>query len=235
MKIGLRISAGIASCVASLALIGPLAPVASASQAYILNYTYSDELTISGDPGERNQITVGYDATPPSPHFVLEENALGTSNATLRATGYGGAPAQCEQRSAVEVWCPPERIDYIIVSTNDEDDYVSLDRSLAQSPMTDVDPYAGSQITGGRGRDRLFGSPLTDGRLAGGYARDVVSGRGGRDSIYGDGGVDVLRGGGGPDLLFADDHRADKLIDCGPGPDDGVWFDVGLDPAPTRC
>jgi hypothetical protein len=236
MSVPLRISAAVAACLACVASFGLLAPAASASRAYIEHGYSSDGLIVDGDPGERNQIWVGYDATAPSPHFVVRENVLGTTSATLSAAGYGGQGAECEQKTAVEVWCPPERISLVSLWGHNKNDYLYLDRSLIDSAMGElpaVHGYLGA-LAGQRGQDRLFGSGFND-NLSGGPGPDALGGRAGQDEVYGGDGVDALRGGVDSDRLFARDDQSDKLIDCGPGANERAELDAGLDPAPISC
>jgi RTX calcium-binding nonapeptide repeat (4 copies) len=91
------------------------------------------------------------------------------------------------------------------------------------------------RLYGGNDRDRLFGTGGRD-RLRGGNGRDILAGGSGgdwldggpeTDKIYGEGGDDRLRSGGdrnrldggtGDDVIFARNHRQDRIA-CGSGRD----------------
>ncbi len=71
-------------------------------------------------------------------------------------------------------------------------------------------------LTGGKGRDRLRGTPGSD-RIDGLRGRDRIFGRGGDDCLIGDKGRDRIAGGRGDDLVAGRNHR-DRLKG-GPGHD----------------
>ena len=64
-------------------------------------------------------------------------------------------------------------------------------------------------LFGGGGADTLVGGSKHD-KIRGGSGNDTIKGRGGKDRLYGN---------VGDDRLEADDGRADRGIDCGPGND----------------
>jgi Ca2+-binding RTX toxin-like protein len=59
---------------------------------------------------------------------------------------------------------------------------------------------------------------------------DTIKAKGGNDSIDARGGKDKVEGGEGNDTIDIADGKAD-LVDCGPGDDDTVVFDSGVDRA----
>ncbi len=97
---------------------------------------------------------------------------------------------------------------------------------------TRVDRADAGRLTGGAGRDRLFGLDGDD-RLAGGRGADALYGSAGRDRLLGGPGGDRLEGGAGPDVLLGGEG-SDRLrggggedrLEGGAGRD---WLDGGAD------
>jgi Ca2+-binding RTX toxin-like protein len=84
-------------------------------------------------------------------------------------------------------------------------------------------------ITGGDGNDFVNGYGAND-TLLGQAGNDRLSGGDGDDTITGGAGADDLIGGGGTDTMFANDAEADTQIHGGSGTDTAT-VDANLDPA----
>ena len=70
--------------------------------------------------------------------------------------------------------------------------------------------------------------------LEGSEGNDKMVGDSGNNTLFGHGGADIFLGKGGSDSIEAIDGEKDKLIDCGPGGDQGSSGDSD-DPAPKSC
>jgi Ca2+-binding RTX toxin-like protein len=78
--------------------------------------------------------------------------------------------------------------------------------------------------------DKITGTNKADTIKAKG-GNDTINARGGKDKVNAGPGRDVVRGGDGNDTInIADDD--DDLVDCGPGNDDTVFFNIGDGPIP---
>jgi hypothetical protein len=86
------------------------------------------------------------------------------------------------------------------------------DRLLAVDPR-----FAGDDLWGGRGADRLVGAGAPN-LLRGGPGADRLDGGGDDDALFGGRGRDVLTGGGGSDTVYARDAERDR-VSCGLGVD----------------
>jgi hypothetical protein len=87
----------------------------------------------------------------------------------------------------------------------------------------DADVIEAAQATlvasGGNGIDRITGGPWGD-TISGDEGDDVLEGRAGKDTIDGGAGFDTLYGNNGIDTLISKDDRADKVVNCGAGPNE---------------
>ncbi len=70
--------------------------------------------------------------------------------------------------------------------------------------------------------------------LEGSEGDDKLIGDGANNTLFGHGGADSFYGSGGSDSIEAIDGEKDKLLDCGPGADQGASKDPA-DPAPRSC
>ena len=70
--------------------------------------------------------------------------------------------------------------------------------------------------------------------LEGSEGNDKMVGDSGNNTLFGHGGADIFLGKGGSDSIEAIDGVKDKLLDCGPGGDQGASSDSS-DPKPKSC
>ena len=77
--------------------------------------------------------------------------------------------------------------------------------------------------------DKITGTNKADTIRAKG-GDDTINGRGGKDKVNAGAGTDRVRGGDANDAINIADGEGD-FVDCGPGNDDTVIFDLGLDQA----
>jgi Ca2+-binding RTX toxin-like protein len=70
--------------------------------------------------------------------------------------------------------------------------------------------------------------------LEGSNGNDAMYGDSGNNTLFGHVGADSFYGEGGSDLIEAIDDQRDKVIDCGPGHDQGATVDA-VDPKPKSC
>lgn len=127
--------------------------------------------------------------------------------------------------------------------------------ALGRDGDTDVWWWSVEQrsVDGGPGPDRLRATSARgvslrggggDDVLIGGAGRDRLDGGGGRDRVWGGAGIDRLIAGPDPDRVFAggaddllwlDDGRREREIDCGGGLDEIRTWDPGDLRVATRC
>ncbi|MGH2955439.1 MAG: hypothetical protein ACRDL6_00390 [Solirubrobacterales bacterium] len=172
-------------------------------------------LTITGGPGESNEIEVSYSPTVPQ-YQVVDVFSRITAGTGCVPTLSGAAV------------CSPVGVARIVVDAGDGADIVDLllENAPGAIPAT---------VRGGRGSDLLFGSTGAD-ALVGGAGSDVMTGRGGNDELFGGKGSDVFSGGVGLDRLFAADGRRDRKLSCGPGSNRRERAKLDRrDPKPKSC
>jgi hypothetical protein len=105
-------------------------------------------------------------------------------------------------------------------------DLIAAVEAQENAYLKGLDDRCGFAIAGGKGRDRLVGTPLGD-RISARAGKDVLRGEGGEDCLRGQRGADrlvggpdgdALVGGGGDDRLKAGDGARD-VVRCGNGDD----------------
>jgi Ca2+-binding RTX toxin-like protein len=172
--------------VASVVLLGAVAPTAQAGQLSILDETW--EVWYTAFPGETNRVVARYDAAAGT--FTLRDTGAALVIGPLG--GFGNAsPAQCTyQRQSVTCRHEGPRPDaYINLDLGDGDDSASL---TATAGFT--------QMLGGTGGDALLQNG-TAGLLVGGEGHDHLRGGDGDDELFGGPGADRLDGGAGRDAV----------------------------------
>jgi hypothetical protein len=153
----------------------------------------------------------------------------------------------CTNVNPFKAFCGISEPAAVEVELNDGNDvFVPGLRILGVSVLNLKPPR--TRISGGPGRDRLFGLLGSD-TLIGGPGRDRLYGLYGSDTMSGGSGDDLLEGGGslldgtngrdgffggpGADKVRARDSTRDLRIDCGPGRD--KLSRDRFDPKPRRC
>ena len=110
-------------------------------------------------------------------------------------------------------------------------DTVSYARSKPSGTLTMALGGTGA-VNGGCGSpDSIL---ATSESLEGSEGKDKMIGDSSNNTLFGHGGADSFIGNGGSDSIEAVDGEKDKMIDCGPGGDQGASTDSS-DPKPTSC
>jgi Ca2+-binding RTX toxin-like protein len=224
-KVGIGVLAG------SAVILG--AAVSSAQPAPAAVYLSGTVLRHIATDGQTNVVTIS-----DSGSRVIVKDVAGL------AAGEG-----CTQTNAMTVSC--QRPNTFVLDLKDGNDIVTNNSTVT------IFAYGGAGndvLTGGSGRDGLFGDDGNDvvtgngnsDFLSGGSGNDVINGGAGddqiddpegNDTIVGGagndqiadyGGVDTIKGEAGDDTIFSLDNTRD-VIDCGPGSDS-----YGLDPIDLR-
>jgi RTX calcium-binding nonapeptide repeat (4 copies) len=151
-----------------------------------------DQVIVTAGPGETNSI---YMDTFQIPHLRVDDHTAGIT-----------AGPGCTQVNPIQVTCPIEGLNMILIDAGDGNDQATegapFDAVLRGGPGDDVlhSLHGDELIDGGSGDDLLNGS---DGRnvLLGRGGNDRLRGSPGPDLLRGQAGADILTGGAGPDVL----------------------------------
>jgi hypothetical protein len=140
-----------------------------------------DVVTVSGDPGETNNISIG-----------RYENA-GYTYSGVEVFDDGApltAGAGCDQVAGNEVSCGAKYASVVVFLGDGNDTMNELHYTV----------LASLEVHGGAGNDTINGSPLGD-KLYGDEGDDTVKGADGNDEVYGGDGQDQVSGGSENDLV----------------------------------
>lgn len=188
------------------------------------------------DPRAGSEAIAFVEPSLPDPGLILL-GAVGPDQWTVTITGAAAtitAPTPlaagpgCTAAVPTTIECTlPGPLSYVMAYGDSGDDTIAIP---AAPP-----PGATINVDGGRGNDRLEGSPIGDILSSGGPGaevrplatdRDVLIGAEGDDALFSRPGGDVLDGGPGSDQLALDDPCG-HYIDGGPGRSDIAGFEPG--------
>ena len=161
--------------IAATALVGVLAPFASAAE----RPEKSVNVVLAGDDFG-NTISIGM--TPDGRQYTIESAA---------PLAVGGELCWHPGGSEDHLLCEATAIAGFEINGNGGDDAISLASSVPV-PVT---------LRGGPGDDHLIGGAGND-KLVGGPGDDQLTGRGGNDSLFGGSGDDQMSGGQGDDRML---------------------------------
>jgi hypothetical protein len=194
------LAACVPACLLALLVI-PATGAQAATKAKRTSLGGIPTITITVDPGEEHDISVGYD--PDQGRYEISD--IGAMDDEVGCNYIPDPDNQivCAAGTPVSV---------IKVITGDQDDSISLDleggeQSVVTTGAGDdfVDGLAGhDDIDGGSGDDIVSGNDGTD-TLVGGSGDDVIDGGNNDDSLSGGDGNDALSGDDGSDTLHGDD------------------------------
>ena len=110
--------------VATAALALGISSVASAATTIVTN---GNTVTFSGQPGEFNNMLVGYDTTSPGgPYIVTQDTDRQTINNTATDATCTNADPNSGLSDGSTVWCPAGGITQVVVNGGDADDSINV-------------------------------------------------------------------------------------------------------------
>jgi Ca2+-binding RTX toxin-like protein len=189
----------------------------------------------NADPRTGGEAVALVEGSAPDPGLVLLGSAapdewtvsISGARATITSpTPLAPGPGCAVGASPATVECTlPAPLGYLLAYGDAGDDSISVPIAAEQGATVNLD--------GGRGNDRLQGSPAGDVLIAGGPGsevrpfatdRDVLLGGDGDDALFSRPGGDILDAGPGSDQL-AVDSPCGHVLDGGPGPSDIAGFE----------